>query len=73
VDDPVHAAAVQRLREVMAQWREETADSAPANPSKDGFDRETGERLFSKQDTSFYGTPAGSDRDAARVNQPGPF
>ena len=69
--DSAHAAALRRLREVMTKWREETADSAPPNPSKDGFDRETGERLFPKQDTSYYGTPPG--RDAARVNQPGPF
>lgn len=73
VNGSAHAAALRRLREVMTQWREETADSVPANPSQNGFDRETGERLFPKQDTSFYGTPAGSDRDAARVDQPGPF
>lgn len=73
VHDPAHVEALRRLRDVMARWREETSDSAPPNPSQDGFDRETGERLFPKQDTSFYGTPAGSDRDAARVNQSGPF
>jgi arylsulfatase A-like enzyme len=71
--DSVHAAALQHLRDVMTKWREETADSAPPNPSEDGFHRETGEPLFPNGDTSYYRTPAGSDRDAARVNQPGPF
>jgi arylsulfatase A-like enzyme len=71
--DPTHAAALQRLRAVMVKWREETADSAPPNPSEDGFHRETGERLFPERNTSYYRTPAGSDRDAARVNRPGPF
>src|SRR6185369_1079220 len=71
--DPKHAAALRRLREVMTRWRDETADSAPADYSRDGFNRETGERLFENQDTSYYRTPAGADRDAPRVNRPGPF
>lgn len=70
--DSAHAAALRRLRDVMRKWREETADSAPPDPSEDGFHRETGEPLFPKRNTSYYGTPAGSDRDAARVNRPGP-
>jgi hypothetical protein len=57
----------------MTKWREETADSAPSDPSEDGFHRETGDRLFPEHNTSYYHTPAGSDRDAARVNRPGPF
>jgi N-sulfoglucosamine sulfohydrolase len=73
VADPAHAAALKRLRDLMAKWREETADSVPSNPSQDGFHRETGERLFPGRDTSYYRTPAGADREAARVNRPGPF
>ncbi len=71
--DPAHAAAARRLREVLARWREETADSAPADPSTDSFDRETGERLRPARDTSHQRTPAGADRGAATVNRPGPF
>lgn len=73
VDDPAHAATLRRLREVMKRWRDETADSVPADPSRDGFDRETGERLYPNRDTSYYRTPAGLDRGAPRVNRPGPF
>lgn len=70
--DPRHADALLRLRGVMRQWREETADSVPADPSRDGFDRRTGERLFPARDTSYHRTPAGADRQAHRVDRPGP-
>jgi N-sulfoglucosamine sulfohydrolase len=73
VGDPAHADALRRLREAMTRWIEETADSVPTDYSRDGFDRETGNRLFGNQDTSYYRTPAGSDRNAAQVNRPGPF
>ena len=69
---PAHAAALERLRGVMKQWREETADSVPSNPSVDGFDRKAGTRLFRGQDTSYYRTPAGGDRQAHLVHKPGP-
>ena len=72
INDPAHAGALRRLREVMKQWRDETADSDPSDPSQDGFDRKTGERLFPARDTSYYRTPAGADRQAHRVNKPGP-
>jgi N-sulfoglucosamine sulfohydrolase len=72
VSVPAHAAALERLRGVMKQWREETADSVPPNPSVDGFDRKAGTRLFRGQDTSYYRTPAGADRQAHLVHKPGP-
>jgi N-sulfoglucosamine sulfohydrolase len=72
VDQPAHAHALQRLRGLMNQWRDETADSDPPNPSTDGFDRHTGDRLFPAKDTSYHRTPAGADRDAHLINQPGP-
>lgn len=71
-ESPAHAATLKRLRAVMEQWRDETADSAPATPSTDGFDRVTGERLHPARDTRYHRTPAGADRDAPRVNAPGP-
>lgn len=71
VNDPRHATALKRLREAMTRWREETADSAPADYSRDGFDRETGLKLGNG--TGYYRTPAGADREAPRVNRPGPY
>jgi N-sulfoglucosamine sulfohydrolase len=70
--DSGHDSALRRLRALMTQWRDETADSAPPNPSLDGFDRKAGNRLFPQKDTSYYRTPAGADRNAHRVNKPGP-
>ena len=72
IADPAQAATLRQLRDVMQQWRDQTADSVSANPSLDGFDRKTGERLFRGQDTSYYRSPAGADREAHRVNRPGP-
>ena len=72
-NDPQHATALRRLRDVLGKWREETGDSLAADPSRDGFHRETGERLFTGRDTSYYRTPSGADRNAATVNRPGPF
>lgn len=71
--DAKHAAALQRLRGVMAQWREETADGVPKNPSVDAFHRDTGERLGPGRGTSHHREPAGAEQGAARVNRPGPF
>ena len=71
-DAPAHASALQRLRDVMQKWRDDTADSVPANPSVDAFDRKSGRRLFGAQDTSYHRTPAGADRHAHLVNKPGP-
>jgi arylsulfatase A-like enzyme len=72
INDPDQAEAARRLRALVRQWREDTADSIPPNPSTDGFDRKSGKRLFANQDTSYYRTPAGGDRDSNRVNNPGP-
>ena len=67
-----HGAALKRLRAVMEQWRSETGDSAPADYSRDGFDRDTGEKLGKRRDPGYYRTPAGADRAADRINRPGP-
>lgn len=70
--NPAHAAAETRLRQIMAQWRDETGDSMPADPSQDGFDRRTGEKRFPGKGTPYYRTPAGTDRQASRIDRPGP-
>lgn len=70
--DPRHAETLQRLRGVMTQWRDETGDSVPADPSRDGFDRKTGERLTGVRNTTYHRTPAGAERQADRINRPGP-
>lgn len=71
-NDPDYASVKARLAKLLDQWTEQTGDSAPADVSKDMFDRETGESLYKRRDTSYRGTPAGWDREAAKINAPGP-
>ena len=71
-NDPDYASVKARLVKLLDQWTEQTGDSAPADVSRDMFDRETGESLYKRRDTSYRGTPAGWDREAAKINAPGP-
>ncbi len=69
-----YASVKARLAALLDQWTDETGDSAPADLSKDSFDRLTGEPLKARKNktSTFRGTPAGWDRDAAHINAPGP-
>jgi N-sulfoglucosamine sulfohydrolase len=69
--DPNYAADKEHLAALMDEWIKATGDSAPADLSKDGFDRTTGESLKIKNN-AYRGTPAGWDREASHVNAPGP-
>ncbi|WP_078813686.1 sulfatase family protein [Prosthecobacter debontii] len=70
--DPNYASVKVRLAKLLDDWTEQTGDSAPADISRDMFDRETGESLYKRKDNSYRGTPPGWDRDASHVNAPGP-
>ncbi len=59
------------LLAVLDRWSEETHDSVPAILSPDTFDRETGAALRPKPAAPHALTP-GEDRNADRVNAPGP-
>lgn len=69
---PAQAEVKARLALLLSEWTRLTGDSAPDTLSKDGFDRETGERLYKGKDDSYRGTPAGWDQNASRNNNPGP-
>ena len=72
-EDPRYAAHTTELTAVLHQWMEKTGDSVPGSISPDAFHRETGERLVdSDMLTPDVMTP-GEDRQADRVNHPGPF
>ncbi|MEN3943734.1 sulfatase [Prosthecobacter sp. SYSU 5D2] len=71
-DNADYATVKARLAKLLDEWTEQTGDSVPADLSKDSFDRETGNQLFKGRDQSYRGTPAGWDRNAAKVNAPGP-
>ena len=69
--DPAFAETKQRLRKLLEQWVEETADSVPKDLSRDSFHRETGDRI-AKQEADYRGTTPGEDRGATKINAPGP-
>ncbi len=71
VDDPQYERDLRRLRRIMDRWIEATGDSVPERLSSDSFDRQTGERLPIKGDV-FRGTAPGFDRQAFRIDAPGP-
>lgn len=63
------------LSKLLDEWTEATHDSAPADITKDSFDRETGKSLLPRvkgRAPTPRGTPAGGDRDAIHTNAPGP-
>lgn len=59
-----------KLSTVLDQWMEKTADSVPDEVSKDGFDRQTGKKIFKTRD-DYQRPPAGADRKAETVNHEG--
>ncbi|MEI9917493.1 MAG: sulfatase [Bacteroidota bacterium] len=61
---------INKLRKVMQQWQDETADSCPADLTKDWYGRESGETLSEKD---IRGEMPGASRNADKVNKPGPF
>jgi N-sulfoglucosamine sulfohydrolase len=42
---PEYQSKLENMRQVLQQWREETADTTPDDLTKDWYDRETGEAL----------------------------
>ena len=72
-DDPRYAAHTAELTAVLHQWMEKTGDSVPQRISPDTFHRETGERLVDSDTLRPDVMTPGEDRQADRVNHPGPF
>lgn len=60
---------MQKLREVMKQWRLETGDSDPGQLTKDWYDRETGKALKAKGTRG--NMPGG--KEAITITAGGPF
>jgi arylsulfatase A-like enzyme len=74
-NDPNYASTKAKLAKLLDEWTEATHDSAPADLTKDSFDRETGKTLLPRvkgRAPTPRGTPAGGDRDAIHTNAPGP-
>ena len=78
--DPQHRGTKIRLAKLLAEWSDATGDTVPAQLTGDSFDRETGAAIKAAGATKAAkgskaaprGTPAGSERNASRINAPGP-
>ena len=78
--DPSHHAVKVRLAKLLTEWSDVTGDTVPTELTGDGFDRETGAAIKAAGATKAAkggkaaprGTPAGSERNASRINAPGP-
>lgn len=77
--DPAHRAPKVRLAKLLADWSAATGDTVPAKLTPDGFDRDTGVAVRAADapkgkaaKAASRGTPAGSERNAAFINAPGP-
>lgn len=44
-ENPQYEERLNLMRKALLEWQQETQDRVPANPTPDGFDRQTGERL----------------------------
>jgi arylsulfatase len=65
---PSSAGVLRQARALLDRWKEKTADSVPANPTPDrGVLHESSERSTKRGDFP------GSDRNATKVNHPGPL
>ncbi len=69
---PELAASQQQLAAVLDRWMDETGDSIPVAISPDTFHRETGDRLPKPAVTAAVVITPGEDKNADRVNSPGP-
>ncbi len=70
--DPAHAETLAHLRAVLAKWEAETGDSCPKNLTKDTSERFSGKRFPKSRTGKWRGTMPGSDKNAAKINAPGP-
>lgn len=68
--EKAYAKDIDRLKQVLKQWQEETGDNVPAALTPDWYDRFTGAALPAK---GSRGEMPGSARNAVEINAKGPF
>jgi arylsulfatase A-like enzyme len=66
-DDRAHAAPLKQARALLEQWKSQTADSVPAEPTPD-----RGPVNIGPGGTVQRGDFPGASRNAAKINHPGP-
>lgn len=71
VADSDHTKALNQLRQIMDRWQDQTGDSRPKDATPEWVEF-TGHSLRGLKTYGRYGTPPGGDRNAERINLPGP-
>jgi arylsulfatase A-like enzyme len=61
---------LEKLRQILKQWQDQTGDTRPINLTRDWYGRETGETLPEKDKR---GEMPGASAGADRINRKGPF
>lgn len=70
LDNKAYNLKINLLKEILAQWQEETGDTVPENLTPDWYDRQTGKPLPEKNKR---GEMPGKAKNADRINAKGPF
>lgn len=71
-DNTDYSVVRKELVTVLERWMDETGDSVPASLRRDRFDRDKGTRLPEPDFVTADIITAGEDRNADRINNPGP-
>jgi len=72
IDNPAYAAEVEKLRQVLTQWQDETGDTVSESLTPDWYQRETGEPL-GDQKQNLRGEMPGAAKKATRIEAKRPF
>jgi len=71
--DPDYAKALEHMRQIMARWREETADTSPDNLTPDWRNRMSGRTIDKIYEKHPRGETPGAAKNATKINAKGPF
>jgi len=70
INNPQYVDQIKSLKDILQLWQSETADTEPAQLTRDWYHRETGKPLPGKD---IRGEMPGASQNASTVNNPGPF
>jgi N-sulfoglucosamine sulfohydrolase len=70
INNPEYTAVANHLRQILAQWQQQTGDTQPDVITPDWYHRQTGEEMPAK---GVRGEMPGAAKDADKNNSKGPF
>ncbi|MHC4216783.1 MAG: heparan N-sulfatase, partial [Planctomycetota bacterium] len=72
VNDPTYKETLEHMRSILDKWQNTTGDTVPKDLTPDRFDRKTGEKKFKGLNPPKRATIPGSEKNAQKINNPGP-